>query len=62
MRPLTFTRPKVLVPAAGETLLDHVFRRLAVAGVDEALLVTMYLPEQVEAWTEGADRDRKSVV
>lgn len=56
MRPLTFTRPKVLVPAAGETLLDHVFRRLAVAGVDEALLVTMYLPEQVEAWAEGADR------
>ena len=55
MRPLTFTRPKVLVPAAGETLLDHVFRRLAVAGVDEALLVTMYLPEQVEAWAEGAE-------
>jgi bifunctional UDP-N-acetylglucosamine pyrophosphorylase/glucosamine-1-phosphate N-acetyltransferase len=55
MRPLTLTRPKVLVPAAGSPLLDHVFRRLAVAGVDSALLVTMYLPDQVESWARVAD-------
>ncbi len=56
MGPLTDVRPKVLVPVAGLPLLDHIFHRLASAGVDEALLVTMHLADRVEAWAQDADR------
>jgi len=50
MRPLTFTRPKVLMQVAGEPILEHAIRRLAIAGVTEALLITMYLEEKVAEW------------
>lgn len=56
MMPLTEVRPKVLVPVAGLPLLDHIFHRLASAGVDEALLVTMYLEDRVETWARSAGR------
>jgi len=50
MRPLTFTRPKVLMQVAGEPIIGHALRRLALAGVTEALLITMYLEEKVAEW------------
>jgi len=36
LRPLTDTRPKALVEVAGQTLLEHVVRRLVEAGVTES--------------------------
>src|SRR3979409_253954 len=47
MRPLTDRMPKPLVRVAGRTLLDHVFDKLADAGVGEAVVNVHYLPDQI---------------
>src|SRR5436309_11348756 len=47
MRPLTERMPKPLVPVAGRPLLDHVFDKLAEAGVREAVVNVHYLPDQI---------------
>jgi len=39
LRPLTLTRPKPLLPVAGQTLLDHNLAKLAHAGAKEAIVV-----------------------
>ncbi len=39
LRPLTFARPKHLLPVAGRAVLDWVLCELAEAGVDEAVMV-----------------------
>lgn len=39
LRPLTYCRPKHLLPVAGRAVLDHVLTALADAGVDEAVFV-----------------------
>ncbi|HIV78029.1 MAG TPA: nucleotidyltransferase family protein [Candidatus Sphingomonas excrementigallinarum] len=49
MRPLTATRPKPLVSVAGKPLIDHVFDRLIVAGVERAVVNVHYLADQLEA-------------
>jgi UDP-N-acetylglucosamine diphosphorylase/glucosamine-1-phosphate N-acetyltransferase len=48
MRPLTANRPKPLLPVAGKPLLEHVLDACAPV-VDEAVLVTGYEAEAVEA-------------
>jgi MurNAc alpha-1-phosphate uridylyltransferase len=45
MRPLTATRPKPLVEVAGRPLIDHVFQRLAAAGVERAVVNVHYLAD-----------------
>lgn len=54
MRPLSRTRPKVLIPVAGRPILDHVVDGLREAGVTEFLLIVQYLGEMVEEWARGA--------
>lgn len=49
MRPLTATRPKPLVEVAGKPLIDHVFDRLASAGVKRAIVNVHYLADTLEA-------------
>jgi MurNAc alpha-1-phosphate uridylyltransferase len=49
MRPLTDAVPKPLVPLAGKTLLDHVLDRLALAGVEQAVVNVHYMADQIEA-------------
>nr|WP_315383091.1 nucleotidyltransferase family protein [uncultured Sphingomonas sp.] len=49
MRPLTVTRPKPLIDVAGKPLIDHVFDRLAAAGVERAVVNVHYLADQLEA-------------
>jgi MurNAc alpha-1-phosphate uridylyltransferase len=49
MRPLTVTRPKPLIDVAGKPLIDHVFERLASAGVERAVVNVHYLADQLEA-------------
>lgn len=49
MRPLTVTRPKPLIEVAGKPLIDHVFDRLAAAGVERAVVNVHYLADQLEA-------------
>ena len=45
LRPLTFTRPKHLLPIANRPHIEHVFELLRAQGVDEAVLLTSYLAE-----------------
>ena len=49
MRPLTDTRPKPLVEVAGRPLIDHVFQRLAAAGVERAVVNVHYLADALVA-------------
>lgn len=60
MRPLTDTMPKPLVKVAGKALLDHVLDRLAVAGVEQAIVNVHYLGEQIVAHV--AARTRPQIV
>jgi MurNAc alpha-1-phosphate uridylyltransferase len=47
MRPITEKIPKPLVRVAGKTLLDHVLDKLAVIGVEKAVVNVHYLPDQI---------------
>ena len=43
MRPLTFTRPKAMLPLANKPLLEHLLLQVKNAGITEVLLVVGYL-------------------
>ena len=47
MRPLTFTKPKFLLPVAGKPALDHVLLLLKNADIDEIAMVVGYGREQI---------------
>jgi MurNAc alpha-1-phosphate uridylyltransferase len=49
MRPLTNDRPKALVTVAGRALIDHVFDRLAAAGVRRAVVNVHAFADMLEA-------------
>jgi NDP-sugar pyrophosphorylase family protein len=59
LRPLTDNCPKPLVKVAGKTLLDHIVASLP-SSVDEIILVTGYLEEQIKAHC-GAEFHGKKV-
>ncbi len=48
LRPLTENRPKHLLPIGGKPLLKWILEGLVEAGVDEALLVTHYMEDQIK--------------
>jgi len=55
MRPLTFTKPKFLLPVAGKPALDHVLMLLRNAKIDEIAMVVGYGREQiVERYGDGS--------
>lgn len=47
LRPLTDDLPKALVPVAGRPMLGHVLRRLAAAGVTEAVVNAHHFHEKI---------------
>ena len=47
LRPLTFRTPKCLIPIAGKPMLDYWYDALETAGVNDALLNTHHLADQV---------------
>lgn len=49
MRPLTDTKPKPLIEVAGRPLIDHVFRRLAAAGIQRAVVNVHYRADALVA-------------
>ena len=49
LRPLTYTRPKHLLPIANRPHLHHVFDLLQRHGIDEVVLLTSYRAEDFEA-------------
>lgn len=54
LRPVTNTVPKCLVPINGKPLLEYWLENLSEAGVDEFLINTSYLHEQVEEFVKNS--------
>lgn len=50
LRPLTYSKPKHLLPVAGKPLLDHVLSDLAAAGLHEVAFVVGYHSEAVQRY------------
>jgi mannose-1-phosphate guanylyltransferase/phosphomannomutase len=49
LRPLTYTKPKPLLPLAGEPAIVHLIRRLASEGIDEIVLTANYFANWLRA-------------
>src|SRR5262249_13510504 len=56
MRPLTDRMPKPLVAVGGRALIDHVFDRLAEAGVERAVVNVHHFADQIEGHLAGRAR------
>lgn len=55
LRPYTDHTPKPLLPVDGRPTLDYVLKAAAQAGIDNVILVTHHLAEQIEAYVgDGA--------
>jgi NDP-sugar pyrophosphorylase family protein len=52
LQPITDECPKPLVPVDGRPFLSHLLERLEVEGVEEVILSTGYLADQVDAFVE----------
>ncbi len=57
MRPLTYSRPKVMLPIANKPILEHLLIEAKQAGIKEFIFIVGYCDEQVrdffgsgEAW------------
>ncbi len=49
LRPLTYTKPKPLLPLAGEPAIVHLIKKLAREGIDEVVVTTNYFANQLRA-------------
>jgi len=58
MRPLTLTTPKPLVKVGDKTLLEHLVGKFP-PEIDELIIVTGYLAEQIEEFTKNGLLGRK---
>ena len=47
LRPLTYTRPKPMLPLAGKPVLQHIIESLEKQGFDELIITTNYLCENI---------------
>lgn len=47
MRPLTYTRPKSMLPIAGKPVLEYLLRELIQAGITEFIIIVGYHDEQI---------------
>ena len=50
MRPLTTSRPKVMLPLAGKPMIEHLIRNVRDAGITDILLVVGYHEEAIRSW------------
>ena len=50
MRPLTTTRPKVMLPLAGKPILEHLIRNVKEAGISDIIIVVGYKEEAIRAY------------
>ena len=62
MRPLTDNKPKPLIEVQGRALIDHMLDRLAEAGVEEAVVNTFHLADQMEAHLSQRSHPRITLV
>jgi len=56
MRPLTYARPKVMVPIANKPIIEHLLLAARVAGVSEFIFVVGYRDEQVRDYFDDGQR------
>lgn len=56
MRPLTDTCPKPLLKVAGMPLIEHHVRRLVAAGIDNIVINTAWLGEQISDYLQDGHR------
>ena len=56
MRPLTYTRPKVMLPLANKPILEHLLVEAVAAGVRDFILVVGYRDEPVREYFGGGEK------
>jgi len=56
MRPLTNTRPKVMLPIANKPILEHLLLEVAKAGIKEFVFIVGYHDEQVRDYFGSGDQ------
>ncbi|MFC1939887.1 bifunctional sugar-1-phosphate nucleotidylyltransferase/acetyltransferase [Chloroflexota bacterium] len=56
MRPLTYSRPKVMIPVANKPILEHLLVEIAKAGIRELVFIVGYHDEQVRDYFGSGDR------
>ena len=56
LRPVTLTRPKPLVPVAGEACIDYVIKSLQDAGVTDIIITTGFRAGEIVLHTGGGSR------
>jgi len=59
LRPLTDHTPKCLIPIAGRPLLDYWIDRFEEAGIQDMLINTHHLPDQVRSHIDRINRTRR---
>ena len=52
MRPLTYTRPKVMLPLANKPILEHLLLAVSQAGIKEFIIVVGYRDDQIRDYFE----------
>ncbi|MFC1989138.1 bifunctional sugar-1-phosphate nucleotidylyltransferase/acetyltransferase [Chloroflexota bacterium] len=56
MRPLTYSRPKVMLPVANKPILEHLLVEIAKAGIRELIFIVGYHDEQVRGYFGSGDK------
>ncbi len=56
MRPLTYTRPKVMLPLANKPLLEHLLVQVRDAGITDYVFIVGYCDQQVRDYFGRGDR------
>lgn len=50
LRPLTYTRPKHMIPVGGKPVLEHLINALKLSGVEEAIVVVNYKEDIIKSY------------
>ena len=56
MRPLTYTRPKVMLPLANKPILEHLLIEAKQAGIRQFIFIVGYRDEQVRDYFGSGDK------
>lgn len=56
LRPLTYTRPKHMIPIGGKPILEHIINALGTLDLEEILIVVNYKAEVIERYFGGGSR------
>ncbi|HEY94614.1 MAG TPA: NTP transferase domain-containing protein [Dehalococcoidia bacterium] len=56
MRPLTYNRPKVMLPVAGKPILEHLLVEMKQAGIKEFVFVAGYHEEKVKEYFDTGEK------